>query len=224
MNITSIFRDTVNQLTTGAGKAINSVVDFFSSLRSGITGIFNSNTSFRQVAIDPSLINYNDPGKTSHSNLQDFLHEKCGVNTTEGRVNREKDNIENNIYEEPIYNTINEEPIYDTINEEPIYDTINEEPIYDTINEEPIYDTINEYFLDLIIKPSESRNENKSSAVEEEYSSVIDSIAEPSEDIYTLPYDHVLSDKDLRDTLPTGNENIELGSFSPKDKTKFNTI
>lgn len=29
MNITSIFRDTVNQLTTGAGKAINSVVDFF---------------------------------------------------------------------------------------------------------------------------------------------------------------------------------------------------
>ncbi|WP_311747156.1 hypothetical protein [Proteus terrae] len=206
MNITSIFRDTVNQLTTGAGKAINSVVDFFSSLRSGITGIFNSNTSFRQVAIDPSLINYNDPGKTSHSNLQDFLHEKCGVNTTEGRVNREKDNIENNIYEEPIYNTI------------------NEEPIYDTINEEPIYDTINEYFLDLIIKPSESRNENKSSAVEEEYSSVIDSIAEPSEDIYTLPYDHVLSDKDLRDTLPTGNENIELGSFSPKDKTKFNTI
>ncbi|MBG2837657.1 hypothetical protein [Proteus terrae] len=197
MNITSIFRDTVNQLTTGAGKAINSVVDFFSSLRSGITGIFNSNTSFRQVAIDPSLINYNDPGKTSHSNLQDFLHEKCGVNTTEGRVNREKDNIENNIYEEPIYNTI---------------------------NEEPIYDTINEYFLDLIIKPSESRNENKSSAVEEEYSSVIDSIAEPSEDIYTLPYDHVLSDKDLRDTLPTGNENIELGSFSPKDKTKFNTI
>ncbi|WP_368937546.1 hypothetical protein [Proteus terrae] len=206
MNITSIFRDTVNQLTTGAGKAINSVVDFFSSLRSGITGIFNSNTSFRQVAIDPSLINYNDPGKTSHSNLQDFLHEKCGVNTTEGRVNREKDNIENNIYEEPIYNTI------------------NEEPIYDTINEEPIYDIINEYFLDLIIKPSESRNENKSSAVEEEYSSVIDSIAEPSEDIYTLPYDHVLSDKDLRDTLPTGNENIELGSFSPKDKTKFNTI
>ncbi|MCT8264205.1 hypothetical protein NBG77_12085 [Proteus terrae] len=188
MNINSIFRDTVNKLTTGAGKVINNIVDFFSNLSSGITGIFNSNTSFRQVAIDPSLINYNDPGKTSHSNLQDFLHEKCGVNTTEGRVNREKDNIENNIYEEPIYNTINE------------------------------------YFLDLIIKISEPRNENKSSAVEDEYSSVIDSIAEPSEDIYTLPYDHVLSDKDIRDTLPTGNENIELWSFSPKYKTKFNTI
>ncbi|WFC28276.1 hypothetical protein PT008_17500 [Proteus mirabilis] len=215
MNITSIFRDTVNQLTTGAGKAINSVVDFFSSLRSGITGIFNSNTSFRQVAIDPSLINYNDPGKTSHSNLQDFLHEKCGVNTTEGRVNREKDNIENNIYEEPIYNTINEEPIYDTI---------NEEPIYDTINEEPIYDIINEYFLDLIIKPSESRNENKSSAVEEEYSSVIDCVNIPSEEIYSDPYEAPLSDGNIRNTLPTGNKNMELLSSSPKDKTKFNTI
>ncbi|WP_337153777.1 hypothetical protein [Proteus terrae] len=224
MNINSIFRDTVNQLTTGAGKAINSVVDFFSSLRSGITGIFNSNTSFRQVAIDPSLINYNDPGKTSHSNLQDFLHEKCGVNTTEGRVNREKDNIENNIYEEPIYNTINEEPIYDTINEEPIYDTINEEPIYDTINEEPIYDIINEYFLDLIIKPSESRNENKSSAVEEEYSSVIDCVNIPSEEIYSDPYEAPLSDGNIRNTLPTGNKNMELLSSSPKDKTKFNTI
>lgn len=197
MNINSIFRDTVNQLITGAGKAINSVVDFFSSLRSGITGLFNSNTSFRQAATDLSLINYNDPGKTSHSNLQDFLHEKCGVNTTEGRVNREKDNIENNIYEEPIYNTI---------------------------NEEPIYDIINEYFLDLIIKPSESRNENKSSAVEEEYSSVIDCVNIPSEEIYSDPYEAPLSDGNIRNTLPTGNENIELGSFSPKDKTKFNTI
>lgn len=63
MNINSIFRDTVNQLTTGAGKAINSVVDFFSSLRSGITGLFNSNTSFRQAATDLSLINYNDQKK-----------------------------------------------------------------------------------------------------------------------------------------------------------------
>lgn len=29
MNITSIFRDTVNQLTIGAGKVINNIVDFF---------------------------------------------------------------------------------------------------------------------------------------------------------------------------------------------------
>lgn len=211
MNINSIFRDTVNQLTTGAGKAINSVVDFFSSLRSGITGLFNSNTSFRQAATDLSLINHNDPKKTSLGNLKDFLNEKCGMNTTEDQVNGEIDNIENDIYEGGnIYEEMNNK-------EDPIYEEISNK-------EEPIYDIINEYFLDLIIKPSESRNENKSSAVEEEYSSVIDSIAEPSEDIYTLPYDHVLSDKDLRDTLPTGNENIELGSFSPKDKTKFNTI
>ncbi|WP_211824416.1 hypothetical protein [Proteus terrae] len=212
----------MNQLTTGAGKAINSVVDFFSSLRSGITGLFNSNTSFRQAATDLSLINYNDPKKTSLGNLKDFLNEKCGMNTTEDQVNGEIDNIENDIYEGGnIYEEMNnkEDPIYEEISNK-------EDPIYEEISnkEEPIYDIINEYFLDLIIKPSESRNENKSSAVEEEYSSVIDSIAEPSEDIYTLPYDHVLSDKDLRDTLPTGNENIELGSFSPKDKTKFNTI
>ncbi|ATM99300.1 hypothetical protein CRN77_06010 [Proteus vulgaris] len=224
MNITSIFRDTVNQLTTGAGKAINSVVDFFSSLRSGITGLFNSNTSFRQAATDLSLINHNDPKKTSLGNLKDFLNEKCGMNTTEDQVNGEIDNIENNIYEEPIYNTINEEPIYNTINEEPIYDTINEEPIYDTINEEPIYDIINEYFLDLIIKPSESRNENKSSAVEEEYSSVIDCVNIPSEEIYSDPYEAPLSDGNIRNTLPTGNKNMELLSSSPKDKTKFNTI
>lgn len=206
MNITSIFRDTVNQLTTGAGKAINSVVDFFSSLRSGITGLFNSNTSFRQAATDLSLINHNDPKKTSLGNLKDFLNEKCGMNTTEDQVNGEIDNIENNIYEEPIYNTI------------------NEEPIYDTINEEPIYDIINEYFLDLIIKPSESRNENKSSAVEEEYSSVIDCVNIPSEEIYSDPYEAPLSDGNIRNTLPTGNKNMELLSSSPKDKTKFNTI
>ncbi len=215
MNINSIFRDTVNQLTTGAGKAINSVVDFFSSLRSGITGLFNSNTSFRQAATDLSLINHNDPKKTSLGNLKDFLNEKCGMNTTEDQVNGEIDNIENNIYEEPIYNTINEEPIYNTINEEPIYDTINEEPIYDIINED---------FLDLIIKISEPRNENKSPAIEDEYSSVIDCVNIPSEEIYSDPYEAPLSDGNIRNTLPTGNKNMELGSFSPKDKTKFNTI
>ncbi len=197
MNITSIFRDTVNQLTTGAGKAINSVVDFFSSLRSGITGLFNSNTSFRQAATDLSLINHNDPKKTSLGNLKDFLNEKCGMNTTEDQVNGEIDNIENNIYEEPIYNTINEEPIYDIINED---------------------------FLDLIIKISEPRNENKSPAIEDEYSSVIDCVNIPSEEIYSDPYEAPLSDGNIRNTLPTGNKNMELLSSSPKDKTKFNTI
>ncbi len=183
MNINSIFRDTVNQLTTGAGKAINSVVDFFSSLRSGITGLFNSNTSFRQAATDLSLINYNDQKKTSLGNLKDFLNEKCGMNTTEDQVNGE---------------------------------------ISD--KEDPIYDEINEGILDLIGRLLESRNENKSPAIEDEYSSVIGCVNIPSEEIYSDPYEAPLSDGNIRNTLPTGNKNMELLSSSPKDKTKFNTI
>lgn len=211
MNINSIFRDTVNQLTTGAGKAINSVVDFFSSLRSGITGLFNSNTSFRQAATDLSLINHNDPKKTSLGNLKDFLNEKCGMNTTEDQVNGEIDNIENDIYEGGnIYEEMNNK-------EDPIYEEISNK-------EEPIYDTINEDFLDLIIKISEPRNENKSLAIEDEYSSVIDCVNIPSEEIYSDPYEAPLSDGNIRNTLPTGNKNMELLSSSPKDKTKFNTI
>ncbi len=200
MNINSIFRDTVNQLTTGAGKAINSVVDFFSSLRSGITGLFNSNTSFRQAATDLSLINYNDPKKTSLGNLKDFLNEKCGMNTTEDQVNGEIDNIENDIYEGGN-----------------IYEEMNNK-------EDPIYDEINEGILDLIGKLLESRNENKSPAIEDEYSIVIDCVNIPSEEIYSDPYEAPLSDGNIRNTLPTGNKNMELLSSSPKDKTKFNTI
>ncbi|MEQ5169112.1 hypothetical protein [Proteus terrae] len=200
MNINSIFRDTVNQLTTGAGKAINSVIDFFSSLRSGITGLFNSNTSFRQAATDLSLINYNDPKKTSLGNLKDFLNEKCGMNTTEDQVNGEIDNIENDIYEGGN-----------------IYEEMNNK-------EDPIYDEINEDILDLIGKLLESRNENKSPAIEDEYSIVIDCVNISSEEIYSDPYEAPLSDGNIRNTLPTGNKNMELLSSSPKDKTKFNTI
>ncbi|MBG5949188.1 hypothetical protein GWJ01_04895 [Proteus sp. G2618] len=200
MNINSIFRDTVNQLTTGAGKAINSVIDFFSSLRSGITGLFNSNTSFRQAATDLSLINYNDPKKTSLGNLKDFLNEKCGMNTTEDQVNGEIDNIENDIYEGGN-----------------IYEEMNNK-------EDPIYYEINEDILDLIGKLLESRNENKSPAIEDEYSIVIDCVNIPSEEIYSDPYEAPLSDGNIRNTLPTGNKNMELLSSSPKDKTKFNTI
>lgn len=211
MNINSIFRDTVNQLTTGAGKAINSVIDFFSSLRSGITGLFNSNTSFRQAATDLSLINYNDPKKTSLGNLKDFLNEKCGMNTTEDQVNGEIDNIENDIYEGGnIYEEMNNK-------EDPIYEEISDK-------ENPIYDEINEDILDLIGKFLESRNENKSPAIEDEYSIVIDCVNIPSEEIYSDPYEAPLSDGNIRNTLPTGNKNMELLSSSPKDKTKFNTI
>lgn len=211
MNINSIFRDTVNQLTTGAGKAINSVIDFFSSLRSGITGLFNSNTSFRQAATDLSLINYNDPKKTSLGNLKDFLNEKCGMNTTEDQVNGEIDNIENDIYEGGnIYEEMNNK-------EDPIYEEISDK-------ENPIYDEINEDILDLIGKLLESRNENKSPAIEDEYSIVIDCVNISSEEIYSDPYEAPLSDGNIRNTLPTGNKNMELLSSSPKDKTKFNTI
>ncbi|MEY0611868.1 hypothetical protein [Proteus terrae] len=205
MNINSIFRDTVNQLTTGAGKAINSVVDFFSSLRSGITGLFNSNTSFRQAATDLSLINYNDQKKTSLGNLKDFLNEKCGMNTTEDQVNGEISDKEDPIYEE----------ISDK--EDPIYEEISDK-------EDPIYDEINEGILDLIGRLLESRNENKSPAIEDEYSSVIGCVNIPSEEIYSDPYEAPLSDGNIRNTLPTGNKNMELLSSSPKDKTKFNTI
>ncbi|MEX3025829.1 hypothetical protein EHE21_16905 [Proteus sp. GOKU] len=177
MNITSIFRDAVNQLTTGAGKAINSVVDFFSSLRSGITGLFNSNTSFRQAATDLSLINHNDPKKTSLGNLKDFLNEKCGMNTTEDQVNGEIDNIENDIYEG-----------------RNIYEEMNNK-------EDPIYEEINENILDLIRKLPESRNENKSSVIEDEYSIVVDSIEESSENIYSEPYEAALSDGNKYNTI-----------------------
>ncbi len=200
MNINSIFRDTVNQLTTGAGKAINSVVDFFSSLRSGITALFNSNTSFRQAATDLSLSNYNDPKKTSLGNLKDFLNEKCGMNTTEDQVNGEIDNIENDIYEGGN-----------------IYEEMNNK-------EDPIYDEINEGILDLIGKLLESRNENKSPAIEDEYSIVIDCVNIPSEEIYSDPYEAPLSDGNIRNTLPTGNKNMELWGFLLKDKTQINTI
>lgn len=136
MNVTSLFRDTASQLAIGAGKVINNIVDFFSSLRADITGLFNSNTSFRQVSTDLTLINHNDPKKNSLGNLNDFLDKKCGVNTTEGRVNGEKDNIEEHIYEkiddaeEHIYEKIGnaEENIYEKIDDE-------EERIYEKIED-----------------------------------------------------------------------------------------
>lgn len=177
MNITSIFKGTVNQLTTGAGKVISNVVDFFSSLRSGITGLFNSSTPFRQATTEPSFIHHNDPKKTSLGNLKDFLNEKCGMNTTEDQVNGEIDNIGNDIYEE-----------------RNIYEEMNNK-------EDPIYEEINENILDLIRKLPESRNENKSSVIEDEYSIVVDSIEESSENIYSEPYEAALSDGNKYNTI-----------------------
>ncbi|MBG3091670.1 hypothetical protein I4630_14320 [Proteus cibarius] len=122
------------------------------------------------------------------------------MNTTEDQVNGEIDNIENDIYEGGN-----------------IYEEMNNK-------EDPIYDEINEGILDLIGKLLESRNENKSPAIEDEYSIVIDCVNIPSEEIYSDPYEAPLSDGNIRNTLPTGNKNMELLSSSPKDKTKFNTI
>lgn len=122
------------------------------------------------------------------------------MNTTEDQVNGEIDNIENDIYEGGN-----------------IYEEMNNK-------EDPIYDEINEGILDLIGKLLESRNENKSPAIEDEYSIVIDCVNIPSEEIYSDPYEAPLSDGNIRNTLPTGNKNMELWGFLLKDKTQINTI
>lgn len=101
------------------------------------------------------------------------------MNTTEDQVNGEIDNIENDIYEGGN-----------------IYEEMNNK-------EDPIYDEINEGILDLIGKLLESRNENKSPAIEDEYSIVIDCVNIPSEEIYSDPYEAPLSDGNIRNTLPT---------------------
>lgn len=99
------------------------------------------------------------------------------MNTTEDQVNGEIDNIENDIYEG-----------------RSIYEEMNNKEV-------PIYEEINEDILDLIRKLPESRNENKSSAIEDEYSIVVDSIEESSENIYSEPYEATLSDGNKYNTI-----------------------
>lgn len=204
MNVTSLFRDTASQLAIGAGKVINNIVDFFSSLRADITGLFNSNTSFRQAATDLSLINHNDPKKNSLGTLNDFLDGKFKIDNIEEYICEKTDDSEGIIYEkiddleENIYEEIKDrgEHIYEEIKDrgEHIYEKMKDE-------EEHIYDVLNEYFLDLVIKLPESRNENKSSAIEDEYSVVVDSIEKSSENIYSEPYEATLSDKNKYNTI-----------------------
>lgn len=193
MNVTSLFRDTASQLAIGAGKVINNIVDFFSSLRADITGLFNSNTSFRQAATDLSLINHNDPKKNSLGNLNDFLDGKFKIDNIEEYICEKTDDSEDIIYKK--IDDL-EENIYEEIKDrgEHIYEKIKDE-------EEHTYDVLNEYFLDLVIKLPESRNENKSSAIEDEYSVVVDSIEESSENIYSEPYEATLSDKNKYNTI-----------------------
>lgn len=193
MNVTSLFRDTASQLAIGAGKVINNIVDFFSSLRADITGLFNSNTSFRQAATDLSLINHNDPKKNSLGTLNDFLDGKFKIDNIEEYICEKTDDSEDIIYKKT---DDLEENIYEEIKDrgEHIYEEIKDE-------EEHIYDVLNEYFLDLVIKLPESRNENKSSAIEDEYSVVVDSIEKSSENIYSEPYEATLSDKNKYNTI-----------------------
>lgn len=54
MSVVSFLRDTASQFTTGALKSINNIVDFFSSLSSGITRLFNSSISFKNVSSENS--------------------------------------------------------------------------------------------------------------------------------------------------------------------------
>ncbi|MEX9802295.1 hypothetical protein [Proteus terrae] len=135
MNINSIFRDTVNQLTTGAGKVINNIVDFFSNLSSGITGIFNSNIYFRQVKTEPSFIshtpinfvnNKDEPIKSSLGIINEFLN-KCENNS----------NMIENKYSEVVYcmTTSNDKSYYTTLFEGQTHNKPSEKHIYTTLFE-----------------------------------------------------------------------------------------
>ncbi|WP_211838158.1 hypothetical protein [Proteus terrae] len=199
MNINSIFRDTVNQLTTGAGKAINSVVDFFSSLRSGITGLFNSNTPFRFNSND------NESGKKSFNTLKDLLGSKCEINTIKDTIYKEIDGVKNHIYEE--------------------IDGVKNH-IYEEIDgvKNHIYEEIDEKYLNLIRDSSKSGNEKEPLIVNGEYYVIFDCINISSEEVYSESYSNNYSGEVNYDKLLTDNEIMELWGFLLKDKTQINTI
>ncbi|WP_159287530.1 hypothetical protein [Proteus terrae] len=210
MNINSIFRDTVNQLTTGAGKAINSVVDFFSSLRSGITGLFNSNTPFRFNSND------NESGKKSFNTLKDLLGSKCEINTIKDTIYEEIDGVKNHIYEE-----------IDGVKNH-IYEEIDgvKNHIYEEIDDvkKHIYEEIDEKYLNLIRDSSKSGNEKEPLIVNGEYYVIFDCINISSEEVYSESYSNNYSGEVNYDKLLTDNEIMELWGFLLKDKTQINTI
>ncbi len=254
MNINSIFRDTVNQLTTGAGKAINSVVDFFSSLRSGITGLFNSNTPFRFNSND------NESGKKSFNTLKDLLGSKCEINTIKDTIYKEIDGVKNHIYEEidgvknhiyeeidgvknHIYKEIDDvkKHIYEEIDgvknhiyeeidgvKNHIYEEIDDvkKHIYEEIDDvkNHIYEEIDEKYLNLIRDSSKSGNEKEPLIVNGEYYVIFDCINISSEEVYSESYSNNYSDEVNYDKLLTDNEIMELWGFLLKDKTQINTI
>ncbi|WP_311752708.1 hypothetical protein [Proteus columbae] len=210
MSITSIFRDTANQLTMGVGKVINNIVDFFSNLSSGITGLFNSNTPFRQVSTGSEfdgleLIkfceNIKPLGKSSLSSIKMFLNSQCGMDGLDkSKCNSIYGSVDNG------YNSI-----YDS-GESGYESTDNpEKHIYEEIKnpEENIYESI---------------EENNLVTVDNTYSEVFDSIDFYEEDIYTSPSGDTLSEENSYDTIPTDDELLRLFLSKIKNGTKFNTL
>ena len=137
MNITSIFRDTVNQLTIGAGKVINNIVDFFSNISSGITGIFNSNTPFRQATTEPSFISHTPINFVN--NKDELIKRPLEIlNKCENENNSNM--IENKCSEVAYFvTTSNDKPYYNTLFEGLIHHTPSERHIYSIPFEDHIY-------------------------------------------------------------------------------------
>ncbi|MBG3081299.1 hypothetical protein I4632_13925 [Proteus mirabilis] len=232
MNVASIFRDTANQLTTGVGKVINNIVDFFSNLSSGITGLFNSNTPFRQVSTSSKsdefeLVNFCNNikhlGSGSLSSVKMFLNSQCEMddsdesecNSIYGSVDSEYNSIYGSVDSEynSIYGSVESgyNSIYDS-SESGYESTDNpEKHIYEEIKnpEENIYESI---------------EENNLVTVDNTYSEVFDSIDFYEEDIYTSPSGDTLSEENSYDTIPTDDELLRLFLSKIKNGTKFNTL
>ena len=221
MNVTSIFRDTANQLTMGIGKVISNIVDFFSNLSSGITGLFNSNTPFRQVSTGSKsdgleLINFckriEFSGEKSLSYVKMFLNRQCEM---EGLDKSKYNSIYGSV--DSGYNSI-----YDSGESRYELKDSPEEHEYEEINlpEENIYEEIN-----LPEKNTyESIDENNSVTVEDVYSEVFDSTDFYEEDIYTSPFGDTLSEENSYDTIPTDDELFRLFFTTIKNGTKFNNL
>lgn len=210
MNVTSIFRDTASQLTMGIGKVISNIVDFFSNLSSGITGLFNSNTPFRQVSTGSKsdgleLINFckniEFSRGTSLFYIEMFLNSQCEIE----ELDKSKYNS--------IYGSVDSgyNSIYDSGESRYELKDSPEEHEYEEINlpEENIYESI---------------DGNNSVTVEDVYSEVFDSTDFYEEDIYTSPSDDTLSEENSYDTIPTDDELFRLFFTTIENGTKFNTL
>lgn len=210
MNVTSIFRDTASKLTMGIGKVISNIVDFFSNLSSGITGLFNSNTPFRQVSTGSKsdgleLINFckniEFSRGTSLFYIEMFLNSQCKM---EGLDKSKYNSIYGSGESGYELKDSQEEHEYEEINlsEENINEEIN-------ISKENTYESI---------------DGNNSVTVEDVYSEVFDSTDFYEEDIYALPSDDTLSEENIYDTIPTDDELFRLFFTTIENGTKFNTL